>query len=128
MSFLDDYAHPRKRGIWKYGLALVLGLSLIGSYSFGSDGAEKKEDRRDNIKVLEGLYESYQLRTNGVIEHNFDENFDILSNWRALPNNERSEILKLMLKEESTSNFYRLRDTAENNLDKITMFLLGGGS
>lgn len=139
MAFLDDYCHSKKNW-WKRGTGLIVCTGLIGSYLLGRGGetieTKSIEPRtisyqEKNLYALENLARDYNSGNvsiyQGLEEDTTQEDAErIMLEISKLPEEERYQIMKDILRDGSKDVIHDVKDYAENNLDELLFFLAGG--
>ncbi len=129
MTFLNDYTREGKGSFFKYGLIGLLSAGFVGSY-FLLGNSQAKNDlpiQQENVAALDDLINSYQPESI-TAETSNNEIADLLYSWRILPEEERYNTIKSMIKEESKINFHKIRDVVEDHLWQISLIFTRVGS
>jgi hypothetical protein len=139
MAFLDDYCHSKKNW-WKRGTGVLVCTGLVGGYLLGDSGEtiETKSIepqtisyQEKNLYALENLARDYNSGNvsiyRGLEEDTTQEDVErIMLEISKLPEEERYQIMKDILKDGSKNAIHDVKDYAENNLDELLFFLVGG--
>ncbi len=135
MGFLADYAgQKRKKSFGVGAIVLATTIGLASGYCFKSCGSDYRGGENSfsslesrNLRSLEGWL-SKRGHIAGPKESSSDISDLIFDFWKNLPEEEKKEITKRIVKERANHWWYKFRDYCENNLEEISMGLLGGGS